>query len=108
MLIYDRRRCRPPAVDEMRRRLTIPQRARLGQLEGEGWRLLFVRGEPAVAFISHATHGYAMLPREGRQIAVRSLPLRTDDGAPSHAEAATEQDGPSRQTPPPPPQAAVA
>lgn len=79
MLIYDRRRCRPQAMQEMRRRLTLPQRARLVELEGAGWRLLFVRGEPAVAFVSHEQQGYAMLPREGRPIAVRSLPLRTSD-----------------------------
>jgi hypothetical protein len=79
MLIYDRRRCRPQALDEMRRRLTIAQRARLGQLEIEGWRLLFVRGEPAVAFITHEVQGHAMLAREGRPIAVRSLPVRTAD-----------------------------
>ena len=81
MLIYDRRRCRPQAPQEMRRRLTLPQRARLAELEAAGWELLFVRGEPAVAFVSHAQQGYARLPREGRPIAVRSLPLRTADAA---------------------------
>ena len=79
MLIYDRRRCRPPADYEMRRRLTIAQRARLGELEHEGWRLLFVRGEHAVAFVAHDERGYGMLPREGRLLSVRSLPLRTVD-----------------------------
>lgn len=97
MLIYDRRRCRPPADHEMRRRLSIAQRARLGELEREGWRLLFVRGEHAVAFVAHEQRGYGMLPREGRLLAVRSLPLRTEDAsassgvdepAPAHAAGA--------------------
>lgn len=89
MLIYDRRRCRPPQPDEMRRRLSLPQRARLGQLEHEGWRLLFVRGEPAVAYLTHEERGHAMLAREGRPVAVRSLPVRTGDGA-TAAEPATD------------------
>lgn len=87
MLIYDRRRCRPPADHEMRGRLTIAQRARLGELEHEGWRLLFIRGEPAVAFVAHEERGYGMLPREGRLLAVRSLPVRAADGARAPGEA---------------------
>lgn len=79
MLIYDRRRCRPPQATEVRTRLTLPQRARLGQLEADGWRLLFVRGEASMAFVTHDVHGHAALARDGRPIAVRTLPLRQDD-----------------------------
>lgn len=79
MLIYDRRRCRPPQAREVRMRLTLPQRAKLGQLEREGWRLLFVRGETSLAFLTHTARGYAALGREGRLIMVRTLPLRQDD-----------------------------
>lgn len=79
MLIYDRRRCRPPQLAEMRRRLTLSQRARLGLLEQEGWSLLFVRGEPTAAFLTHAEQGHGMLGRDGRLIGVRALPQRQDD-----------------------------
>lgn len=79
MLIYDRRRCRPPQATEVRRRLTLPQRARLGQLEATGWRLLFVRGEPSMAFVTHEQHGHAALARDGRSIVLRTLPVRQDD-----------------------------
>lgn len=79
MLIYDRRRCRPPQAAEMRGRLTLPQRARLGQLEREGWHMLFVRGEPAAAFLTHDEQGHGMLGRDGRLIAVRALPQRQED-----------------------------
>lgn len=79
MLIYDRRRCRPPQSTEVRTRLTLPQRAQLGQLEAAGWRLLFVRGETSLAFVTHDEHGHAALARDGRTIVVRTLPLRQDD-----------------------------
>lgn len=79
MLIHDRRRCRPPLASEVRTRLTLPQRAQLGQLEREGWRLLFVRGETSLAFLTHPARGHAALGREGRLIMVRTLPLRQED-----------------------------
>ena len=80
MLIYDRRRCRPPQAEETRRRLTLSQRARLGLLEKDGWQLLFVRGEPSSAFLAHEQEGYGMLGRDGRLIAIRALPLRGAEG----------------------------
>jgi hypothetical protein len=79
VLIYDRRRCRPPQSTEVRMRLTLRQRAQLGQLEREGWHLLFVRGETSLAFLTHPARGHAALGRDGRLIAVRTLPLRQDD-----------------------------
>lgn len=79
MLIYDRRRCRPLEDSEKRRRLTLPQRAKLGHLEHMGWEFLFVRGEASTAFLRHAEHGTAALARDGRLIAVRSLPLRQQE-----------------------------
>ena len=88
MLIYDRRRCRPPQADETRRRLTLTQRARMGQLEHDGWRLLFVRGEPTVAFLMHDEQGCAMLGRDGRLVGVRALPQRQEDRR-SPADGAT-------------------
>lgn len=81
MLIYDRRRCRPPQAAEVRGRLTLPQRARLGQLEREGWQMLFVRGEPAAAFLTHGEQGHGMLGRDGRLISVRALPQRQEGPA---------------------------
>lgn len=81
MLIYDRRRCRPIPGAELRRRLTLSQRAKLSWLEHTGWRLLFVRGEPASAFLEHDDRGYAAIARDGRVVAVRSLPLRPGDRA---------------------------
>lgn len=79
MLIYDRRRCRPLPGAELRRRLTLAQRAKLSWLEYTGWQLLFLRGEPAHAFVAHDDRGYAMIARDGRVVAVRSLNLRPDD-----------------------------
>ena len=79
MLIHDRRRCRPPESTEIRRRMTLPQRARLGQLEHEGWQLLFVRGESSQVFVTHETLGHATLARDGRMIRVRTLPARQED-----------------------------
>ncbi|WP_133499158.1 hypothetical protein [Cognatilysobacter terrigena] len=79
MLIYDRRRCRPVPGLEVRRRLALAQRAKLSWLEYLGWRLLFVRGEPACVFVAHDHKGYAMISREGRVVAVRSLTVRPED-----------------------------
>ena len=79
MLIYDHRRCRPLPGAELRRRLTLAQRAKLSWLECTGWRLLFLRGEPANVFVAHADRGYAMISRDGRVVTVRTLTLRPDD-----------------------------
>lgn len=81
MLIYDRRRCRPLPDTELRQRLTLAQRAKLVWLESTGWRLLFLRGTPASAFLSHADKGYATIIRDGRVVSVRSLALRPDDSS---------------------------
>ena len=82
-LIYDRRRCRPLPDAELRRRLTLAQRAKLAWLETTGWNLLFLRGEPAHVFLQHADKGFATISRDGRLITVRSLTLRPGDaGAP--------------------------
>jgi hypothetical protein len=80
MLIYDRRRCRPIPGAELRRRLTLAQRAKLVWLETTGWRLLFLRGAPASVFLEHDDKGYASIFRDGRVLAVRSLSLRPGDG----------------------------
>ncbi|HEY4582589.1 MAG TPA: hypothetical protein VIG88_06965 [Lysobacter sp.] len=79
MLIYDRRRCRPLPGVELRRRLTLMQRAKLAWYETMGWRLLFVRGEPASAFLAHEEKGLARIVRDGRVLSVRSLALRPED-----------------------------
>lgn len=79
MLIYDRRRCRPLPGPEVRRRLAIAQRAKLSWLEYLGWRLLFVRGEPASVFVAHDQKGYAVIGRDGRVVGVRSLTVRPAD-----------------------------
>lgn len=79
MLIYDRRRCRPIPAAELRRRLTLAQRAKLNWLECTGWNLLFVRGEPASVYVAHDEKGQAMIARDGRVIAVRSLTVRPED-----------------------------
>ena len=81
MLIYDRRRCRPLPGAEVRRRLTLTQRAKLAWYETMGWRLLFVRGEPASVFLTHEEKGNAVIVRDGRVLAVRSLPVRPEDRA---------------------------
>lgn len=85
MLIYDRRRCRPLQAPEQRKRLSPRQRTELAQLELEGWRLLFVRGEAASAYVTHELHGHGVLVRDGRLVALDALPLRQDDQAPAHA-----------------------
>ena len=90
MLIYDRRRCRPIPDAELRRRLTLAQRAKLAWLENTGWRLLFLRGEPASAFVQHAHEGYATITRDGRVVAMRSLTLRPDDATPARREPITD------------------
>lgn len=77
MLIYDRRRCRPAELEEMRGRLSLAQRARLGVAEQAGWQLLFVRGEPSVAYLRNEL-GFAVIARDGRFMPVRSLPQRGD------------------------------
>ncbi|WP_133478913.1 hypothetical protein [Cognatilysobacter segetis] len=79
MLIYDRRRCRPLPDAELRRRLTLTQRAKLAWLESTGWRLLFLRGEPASAFVQHDDTGYAAITREGRVLSLRNLTQRPDE-----------------------------
>ncbi|TZF89854.1 hypothetical protein [Cognatilysobacter lacus] len=80
MLIYDRRRCRPLTGTDLRRALTLAQRAKLLWLESTGWRLLFVRGQPASVFLAHSEKGYATIVRDGRVLAVRSLTLRPGEG----------------------------
>lgn len=89
MLIYDRRRCRPLDAQQLRGRLSLAQRAKLAWLEQKGWRLLFVRGEANAAFIAHPSDGQAMLVRDGRMIAVRSLTTRPDDAPLLPAAAAS-------------------
>ena len=89
MLIYDRRRCRPIPDAELRRRLTLVQRAKLAWLENTGWRLLFLRGEPASAFLLHAEKGYSTIARDGRVLTVRSMTLRPGD-APAFRAALPE------------------
>jgi hypothetical protein len=79
MLIYDRRRCRPLPDAELRRRLTLAQRAKLAWLETTGWHLLFLRGEPATVFLQHEDKRLASISRDGRIIGVRSLTLRPGD-----------------------------
>ncbi|GAB2508455.1 hypothetical protein [Lysobacter humi (ex Lee et al. 2017)] len=79
MLIYDRRRCRPLPGPEVRRRLALSQRAKLSHLEQGGWRLLFVRNEPATAYVQHAEHGHAIVTRDARLVMARSLRTRHDD-----------------------------
>lgn len=82
MLIYDRRRCRPLAAPEQLKRLTPRQRSQLAQLELEGWRLAFVRGEAASAFVRHPAHGDGVLVRDGRLVMLQALPVRQDDPVP--------------------------
>ena len=79
MLIYDRRRCRPIPAPELRRRLTLAQRAKLTWMEHTGWRLLFVRGEPASVFIGNERGDNAMIARDGRVLTVRHLAQRPQD-----------------------------
>jgi hypothetical protein len=86
MLIYDRRRCRPIPDAELRRRLTLAQRAKLAWLETTGWQLLFLRGEPATVFLQHEDRRLASINRDGRIIGVRSLTLRPGDGAAPRVE----------------------
>ncbi len=84
MFIYDRRRCRPMDPAQMRARLSLVQRAKLGELESAGWKLRFVRGTAAAAFISHPDQGHALLSYTGRVVRVRELPVRSGgDAAPS-------------------------
>lgn len=92
MLIYDRRRCRPLRAEETRHRMTLSQRAQLGLLEKEGWQLLFVRGEPSTAFLSHELLGYGMVGREGRLIGLRALPQRGADAGRGEGMDAGERD----------------
>lgn len=80
MLIYDRRRCRPLPGPEVRRRLALAQRAKLNHLEQGGWSLLFVRNEPATAYVQHAEHGQAIVTPDARLVMARSLRTRQDDG----------------------------
>ena len=79
MLIYDRRRCRPIPATELRRRLTLAQRAKLTWMEYLGWHLLFVRGEPANVFLGNDRDEHAMISRDGRVLNVRHLALRPED-----------------------------
>ncbi|GAB6194772.1 hypothetical protein [Lysobacter xanthus] len=79
MLIYDRRRCRPMPNAEVRRRLTLAQRAKLSWLESTGWELMFVRGEPGHAFIRHDAEGQAAITADGRVLTVRSLTARASE-----------------------------
>lgn len=90
MLIYDRRRCRPLPGGELRRRLTLAQRAKLAWLESTGWRLLFLRGEPANVFLQHEDKRFATIVRDGRVLSVRSLTLRPSDAV-SRAPRLTEE-----------------
>jgi hypothetical protein len=86
MLIYDRRRCRPMEPAELRSRLTLVQRAKLGELESAGWELQFVRGTAATAYVRHAEHGQAMLSYTGRLVRVRELAMRDDSGSPEASD----------------------
>lgn len=76
MLIYDRRRCRPLPASQMRTALSLAQRAKLGELEHQGWRLAFVRRETMMAFIEHDELGQATISRRGQVVRVRSVPPR--------------------------------
>jgi hypothetical protein len=92
MLIYDRRRCRPLPDAELRRRLTLAQRAKLAWLESTGWRLLFLRGDPANVFLQHEDQRFASIARDGRVIGVRRLTLRPGDAGSARTDA-TPADG---------------
>lgn len=93
MLIYDRRRCRPVPGLELRRSLPLAQRAKLSWLEYLGWRLLFVRGDTAAVFVAHDHKGYAMIGRDGRVLAVRSLTVRPEDRRDPAYRAVPPMDG---------------
>jgi len=92
MLIYDRRRCRPLPGMALRRRLTLAQRAKLVWLESCGWRLLFLRGEPASVFLQHDGKGLGRFLGDGGLVLVRSRTQRPGDGGagapPDEARAA--------------------
>ena len=62
MFIYDRRRIATPDAEAWRARLTVPQAARVTELESSGWHLHFVRDDD----------GDAMLVRGQEAIAVRT------------------------------------
>lgn len=69
MLIHDRRRCRAPAANEIRVLLNSTQLASLSRLEREGWRLRFVRKEPAlppVPIVAMRDNSHAVLRADGQ------------------------------------------
>lgn len=79
MFVYDRRRLRPWQPAELLSRLTPVQRSRLADLEKDGWRLQFVRGEARAAWLAHPEQGHAVLSYGGSLVQVPDPAFRSGD-----------------------------
>lgn len=66
MLTSDRRRFSTREQALQRAQLPLTQRARLAELEHEGWRLHCIRGQPPQVVIVSPKHRLALLTAEGR------------------------------------------
>ena len=80
MLIQDRRRCRTPAVNELRALLNSTQLHSLTRLEREGWRLRFVRSRPAAMpepVLATRDNSHALLLPDGRLDETAPIDIRS-------------------------------
>lgn len=80
MLIQDRRRCRTPAVNELRDMLNATQLHNLSRLEKEGWRLRFVRSQKTpmpVPVLSTRDNAHAVMGPDGRLDETHAVPIRS-------------------------------
>lgn len=76
MLTTDRRRWSEDSLHARRQALPLLQRARLAELEGEGWTLRCIRGEPAQVVVASPRKRLAILTAEGRLADAMGVALR--------------------------------
>ena len=76
MLTTDRRRRGDAALDARRAALPLIQRARLAELENEGWTLRCIRGEPPQVVVALPRRRLALLTAEGRLADAMGVTLR--------------------------------
>lgn len=76
MLTSDRRRCSGATLQDQRAQLPLMQRARLSELEQEGWQLRCIRSEPVQVVVSSRKNRLAVLLPDGRLVDAMGVALR--------------------------------
>jgi len=76
MLTSDRRRWSGSNLQEQRAQLPLMQRARLSELEQDGWQLRCIRTDPLQVVVSSRKNRLAVLLPDGRLVDAMGVALR--------------------------------